>query len=127
MTLFLTILAVAAFALSVVALGFALAAVRQSGGVASDLRRHRLAHTRADGQADPGAGDGGERRRRNHGPPRATGERRQRERPQEPPEQLTTDDAPTEEQEAASGALGPRTAAIRAQLPRPGEHGRGRP
>jgi hypothetical protein len=102
MSLFLTILSVAAFALAAVALGLAIAVAKQSGAVAATLERHRLAHSRRDGQADPGAWDGGERRRLNLGPPRATGERRRRERPPEPPEQLTVDDAPTGEQEAAS-------------------------
>jgi hypothetical protein len=126
MSLFLTILSVAAFALAAIALSFSIAVARQSGAVAAALERHRLAHSRRDGQADPGSWDGGERRRLNLGPPRATGERRRRESPPEPPEQLTVDDAPTGEREAASVPLAPRTSQIRRQLPRPGEIGRQR-
>jgi hypothetical protein len=120
-TLLVTIASFAAFALSAVAVGLAVAVARQSGAVASRLEQHRLAHSRRDGQADPGAWDGGERRRLNLGPPRATGERRQR--PPAPAGQLTVDDAPTEEREAASGPQEPQTAQIRRQLPRPGQLG----
>jgi hypothetical protein len=121
MSLFLTILSVAAFALAVIALGLVIAVARQSGAVAANLERHRLAHSRRDGQADPGAWDGGERRRLNLGPPRATGERR--ERPPVPAGQLTVDEDPTAEREAAPRPQEPQTAQIRAQLPRPGQHG----
>jgi hypothetical protein len=121
-SLFLTILSVAAFALAAVAVGLAIAVAKQSGAVATTLKQHRLAHSRRDGQADPGAWDGGERRRLNLGPPRS-GERRHRQRPPEPPEQLTVDGETTGEIPAAQRPQEPQTAQIRAQLPRPGEHG----
>jgi len=117
-------LAVACLALLValVAAVVAVLALRQSGRAEAGLRKHRLAHSRRDGQADPGAWDGGERRRLNLGPPR-TGERRRPERPPAVPGQLAVEDAPTGPQEAATPPLGAPTAQIRAQLPRPGQHG----
>lgn len=124
MTLFLTLIAFTAFALAVLALALSVATAKQSGAVASTLARHRLAHAQQSGAEDPGSWDGEERRRLNLGPPRRTGERRQRpERPVVPPEQLTLDEAPTDAQQAASVPQGPRTAQIRAQLPRPGQIG----
>jgi hypothetical protein len=123
MTLFLTILSVAAFAVAVVALSLAVAVAKQSGAVASTLQRHRLAHAQESGAEDPGAWDGDERRRLNLGPPRATGERRRRERPPVSAGQLTVDDTPTEEREAAGRPQEPQTAQIRRQLPRPGQLG----
>jgi hypothetical protein len=121
-TLFVTILAVAAFAVAVLALGLAITVAKQSGAVASTLQKHRLAHAQSDGAEDPGSWDGEERRRLNLGPPRHSGERR-RELPPVPPGQLTVDEEATAEQETVSG---PQTAQIRRQLPRPGQLGQRR-
>lgn len=123
MSLFLTILSVAAFALAVFATGLGIAVAKQSGALASTLQRHRLAHAQESGAEDPGAWDGDDRRRLNLGPPRATGERRRRERPPAPAGQLTVDETPTAERKAAERPQEPQTAQIRRQLPRPGQLG----
>jgi hypothetical protein len=85
-TLFLTILAVAAFAVAVLALGLAITVAKQSGAVASTLQKHRLAHAQSRRGGRPRLLGRGERRRLNLGPPRHSGERRRRELPPVPPD-----------------------------------------
>jgi HAMP domain-containing protein len=73
------LLALAALLIAVAALVAALLLIRQSSRTTSTLRRHRLAHHDAYGDADPKL----DRRQVNLGPPRA-GERRGAQRYQPP-------------------------------------------
>lgn len=66
----LAVLAGSAFVLSLIALGLAVALMRQSGRALAAIRKHRTAHNRTHGTPDP------DRRRHNAGPPAGKGERR---------------------------------------------------
>jgi hypothetical protein len=120
-TLFVTILAVAAFAVAVLALGLAITVAKQSGAVASTLQKHRLAHAQSRGGRPRLLGRGGAAPPQPRPAPplrRAT----PRAAPSAPG-QLTVDEEATAEQETVSG---PQTAQIRRQLPRPGQLGQRR-
>lgn len=113
------VLSSVALVLSLAALVLAVLVARQSSGVAGILKRHRLAHTTADGVPDPGAHP--RRRAYRQDPPQGM-ERRRRpeERPDLPPGALR----PEEEAETAEQPLAARTEAMPRVLPRPGQVGR---
>lgn len=74
-----TYVAIAALVIGVAALALALLLTQQSARAVGTIRRHRLAHKRADGTPDP------ERRQRNEGPPAyMQGQDRRRHRDPEP-------------------------------------------